>query len=92
MMDISQLFASLLDGIPGLFSGAGNWLGSLGINVGELGTGGMAVLLALLWYFVRIIRMVASILFSLCVLLLILQLLGYVDLGALITWLRQVMS
>ncbi len=92
MMDISQLFASLLDGVPELFSGSGNWLGKLGINVGELGTGGTAVLLGLVWYFVRVIRMVVSILFTLCVLLLVLQLLGYVDLGAVLTWLRQVMN
>ncbi len=63
-------------------SGLGSLLEDLGVGVGELSTGGVAVALAAICIFVRVIRMVSGILFCLCVVLLVLQLAGVVDMGA----------
>ncbi len=82
MMDLANIFALLQEGpqeAQGVFAGLGNYLSQLGLGAGELGAGGAAAGLAVVWVFARIVRTVVSILFTLCVLLLVLQLTGYVD-------------
>ncbi len=82
MMDLANIFALLQDGSQGsqgLLAGMGNYLNQLGLGAGELGAGGAAAGLAVVWVFARIVRTVVSILFSICVLLLVLQLTGVVD-------------
>ncbi len=82
MMELANIFGLLQDGsqaAPGFMEHVGAFLSSIGLGAGELSVGGVAVLLALVWVFVRIVRMVVGILLGICLLLLVLQLLGVVD-------------
>ncbi len=82
MMEVANIFALVQDGAQGIFSGISDYLAQLGLGTGELSAGSAAVGLAVVWIFVRVIRTVVSVLFALCVLLLVLQLMGYVDTSA----------
>ncbi len=86
MMDLANIFALLQEGAQGsqgLLSGITDYLSQLDLGTGELSAGGGAVILAALWFLARVIRTVVSVLFVVCVLLLVLQLAGYVDLNSL---------
>ncbi len=88
MMNVANILAQVQEGAqvaPGLLAGISDYLNQLGLGGVELGTGGTAVLLGVLWYFARLIRTIVSVLFVICILLLILQLTGYVDLSGLLS-------
>ncbi len=88
MVDVANIFALVQEGVQGsrgTLAGIWGYLNQLGLGGSELGTGGTAIVLGAVWYFARIIRTVVSILFVICILLLILQLTGYVDLSALLS-------
>ncbi len=82
MMEYANILSFVQEGAQAICSAVSSFLSGLGINFSELSTGGMAVVLAAVWYFARIIRTVVSILFTICVLLLVLQLSGHVDLSS----------
>ncbi len=85
MMELANIFALIQEGAQGaqnFFSGIRDYLTQLGLGTGELTAGGAAVGLAVLWVVARIVRTVVSILFAICVLLLVLRLMGYVDLSS----------
>ncbi len=86
MMDLANIFALLNEGAQGtqsIFSGIGDYLSELGLGAGELSVGGVALALVVVWFFVRVIRMLVTILIGVCVLLLVLQFSGVVDLSSL---------
>ncbi len=56
-----------------------DYLKSMGLGPVELSAITAAVVLALVWIFARVVRMVAGILFIICIVLLVLQLTGYMD-------------
>ncbi len=81
MTDFANIIALFQEGST-FFSGMGEYLSQLGLGTGELTAGGAAVALAVLWFVARVIRTVVTVLFAVCVLLLLLQLAGYVDLSS----------
>ncbi len=85
MMDLANIFALLLEGAQdsqSFFASVSDSLSKLGVGSGELSVGGVAVALAAVWVFVRVVRTVVTILFAACILLLVLQLTGVVDSSA----------
>ncbi len=70
-----SLFGGLIDSLKGF--------DLANFDFSSLGVGGVAAVLALVWYFVRIVRAVVGILFILCLLLLVLHLTGYADIPTL---------
>ncbi len=86
MMDLANIFAFLQEGAQGsqgFLSGIGDYLSELGLGSGELSVGGVAAGLVVVWFFVRVIRTLVTVLFGICVLLLVLHFSGAVDLSAL---------
>ncbi len=85
MMDLANMFALVQEGSQGsqgILSGAVEYLNQLGLGTGELSAGGAAAGLAVVWVVARVVRTIVSILFALCVLLLLLQLAGVVELSS----------
>ncbi len=85
MTELANILSLAEESTQGLFSSISAYLTQLGLGAGELSAVGVAVLLVVVWYFVRIIRAVVSILFTLCILVLVLQLTGVLDFSELWT-------
>ncbi len=83
MMELANVLSLVQEGAQGLLTTLTDYLAKLGLETGELSAGSAALILAVVWYFARIIRMVVGILFTVCILLLVLQLAGYVDFSGL---------
>ncbi len=86
MMDLANILALFQEGSQdsqGLLSQTSALLSQLGLGWGELTAGGATVGLAVVWYVARVIRAMVTVLIVLCLLLLVLQLAGVVDLAPL---------
>ncbi len=79
MMELANIFSLAEESAQGVFSTLSAYLTELELGAGELSAVGVAILLVVVWYFVRLIRAVVSILFTLCIMVLVLQLTGVLD-------------
>ncbi len=58
----------------------------------SLGSGGSAIALGVIWYFFRIIRTIATVLITLCIIYLVLRLTGNIDMNALLPGLQALLG